>query len=418
MNLFAQTLDKLRGKSDRSSTARPFTDLSAHKMIRQSRQMGAMLNIENPFFRMTEGLKGRQLLIDGKPVINFAWTDYLGLSQHPNMIAAATEATRQYGTSISASQMVSGYTALHRELEREIADFVGVDASLVFTSGHQANLSTIGALMTEGDLVVYDEFTHNSGVMGTRLSGATARSFRHNRLDKLEAILRDERAKHRNALVIVEGQYSADGDVPDLARVVEIKEKYGAWLMVDEAHSAGVIGRTGRGCAEYCEVDPRKVDIWMGVLSKAFGSVGGYVAGDTDLIDILRFSAPGFVFSVGLSPSNSAAALTALRIVKNEPQRVKRLHDNGALFLKEARERGLDTGRALGFGMLPVMVGPSTRAAKLVQRMYERGINVSLIIYPGVPLNAGRLRFFLTSEHTPEEIHTAIEAVQEEFKKV
>ena len=418
MNLFAQTLDKLRGKSDRSSTARPFTDLSAHKMIRQSRQMGAMLNIENPFFRMTEGLKGRQLLIDGKPVINFAWTDYLGLSQHPNMIAAATEATRQYGTSISASQMVSGYTALHRELEREIADFVGVDASLVFTSGHQANLSTIGALMTEGDLVVYDEFTHNSGVMGTRLSGATARSFRHNRLDKLEAILRDERAKHRNALVIVEGQYSADGDVPDLARVVEIKEKYGAWLMVDEAHSAGVIGRTGRGCAEYCEVDPRKVDIWMGVLSKAFGSVGGYVAGDTDLIDILRFSAPGFVFSVGLSPSNSAAALTALRIVKNEPQRVKRLHDNGALFLKEARERGLDTGRALGFGMLPVMVGPSTRAAKLVQRMYERGINVSLIIYPGVPLNAGRLRFFLTSEHTPEEIHTAIEAVQEEFKSV
>jgi 8-amino-7-oxononanoate synthase len=418
MNLFAQTLDKLRAKADRSSAARPFSDLSAYRTIAQHRKIGAMLNIESPFFRVTDGLQGDKVLIDGKPVINFAWTDYLALSQHPELRAAAKAAVDQYGASVSASRMVSGDTSLHRELEREIADFIGVEASLVFTSGHSANVSTIGTLMSEGDLIVYDEFMHNSGFIGTRLSGATARSFRHNRMDRLEAILRDERAKYRNALVIVEGQYSADGDVPDLARVIELKEKYGAWLMVDEAHSLGVIGDTGRGIAEYCKVDPRKVDIWMGVLSKAIGSVGGYIAGSNDLIDILRYTAPSFVFSVGLSPANTAASIAALRILKGEPARMKRLHENGALFLKEARERGMNTGQALGFGMLPIIIGPSTRAAKLVQRMYERGINVSLIIYPGVPLNAGRLRFFLTSEHKPDEILAAITMAEEELKNV
>ncbi len=418
MNVLAQTLAMLRAKADRSSTASPFSNLSAYKTIAQHRKMGALLNIESPFFRITEGLQGDKVLIDSKPVLNFAWTDYLAFSQHPGLRAASKAAIDQYGASVSASRMVSGDTGLHRELEKEIADFIGVDSALVFSSGHSANVYTIGALMSDGDLIVHDEFMHNSGYIGTRLSGATARSFRHNRLDKLEAILRDERAKYRNALIIIEGQYSADGDVPDLARVIELKEQYGAWLMVDEAHSLGVIGRTGRGISEYCEVDPSKVEIWMGVLSKALGSVGGYVAGSSDLTDILRYSAAGFVFSVGLSPANTAAALAAVRILKGEPERMKRLHDNGALFLKEAHEHGLNTGNALGFGMLPIMVGQTARAAKLVQRMYERGINVSLIIYPGVPLNAGRLRFFLNSEHTTEEIQTAISAVKEEFAKV
>jgi 8-amino-7-oxononanoate synthase len=377
-----------------------------------------MLGIESPFFRSTEGTQGRKTLIDGKPVMNFAWCDYLALSQHPDLIAAAKAAIDHYGTTISASRMVSGDTPMHRELEREIADFIGVDASLVFVSGHAANVSTIGTMMSEGDLIVYDEFMHNSGVVGTRLSGATARSFRHNRLDRLETILRDERAKYRNVLVVIEGLYSTEGDVPDLARAIEIKERYGAWLMVDDAHGAGVLGRTARGCAEHCEVDARKVDIWMGTLSKAFASCGGYIAGSNDLIEILRYTAPGFVFSVGLPPSMTATALAALRVVRGEPERVKRLHDNGALFLNEAREHGMNTGRSLGFGIIPIMVGPTTRSAKLVQRMYERGINTSLIIYPGVPLNAGRLRFFLTSETTPEDIRTAIKTAEEELKNV
>jgi 8-amino-7-oxononanoate synthase len=380
--------------------------------------MGEMLGIQNPFFRSADGVQGRTTLIDGKPVLNFAWCDYLGLSQHPELIAAGKAAMDQYGTTVSASRMVSGDTPVHRELEREIADFVGVDDSVVFVSGHAANVSTIGTVMNDLDLIVHDEFVHNSAVVGIRLSGATARSFPHNRLDKLEAILRDERAKYRNCLVIIEGLYSTEGDVPDLARIVEIKEKYGAWLMVDDAHGAGVLGPTGRGLAEHCGVDPRKVDIWMGTLSKTFASVGGYIAGNVELCEVLKIAAPGFVFSVGLPPSMGAAAVTALRVIRREPERVARLHRNGQLFLGEARKLGLDTGRSLGYGMLPVMVGGSPRAAKLVHRMYARGINTSLIIYPGVPLNAGRLRFFLTSEFTEDEVRTTVHATSEEMAKV
>jgi 8-amino-7-oxononanoate synthase len=377
-----------------------------------------MLGIETPFFRSTEGMQGRLTLIDNKPVLNFAWCDYLGLSQHPELIAAGKAAMDQYGTTVSASRMVSGDTPVHRELEAEIADFLGVDAAVVFVSGHAANVSTIGTLMTDRDLVVHDEFVHNSAIVGMRLSGATARSFHHNRMDKLEALLREERAKYRNCMVVIEGLYSTEGDVPDLARAVEIKEKYGAWLMVDDAHGAGVLGAGGRGIAEHCGVDARKIDVWMGTLSKTFASVGGYIAGNTELVEVLKHSAPGFVFSVGLPPAMGAAALTALRVIRREPERVARLHSNGALFLNEAKALGLDTARSLGFGMLPVMVGASTRAAKLVHRMYARGINTSLIIYPGVPLNAGRLRFFMTSEFTPDEIRTAVRTTKEELAKV
>jgi 8-amino-7-oxononanoate synthase len=418
MSVIAQALDRLRGKSDGTFAARPFSDLSAYKMLAWGKKTGAMLGIESPFFRSTEGVQGRKTLIDGQPVLNFAWCDYLGLSQHPELIAAGKAAMDQYGTTVSASRMVSGDTPIHRDLEKEIADFLGVDASIVFVSGHAANVSTIGSIMTDSDLIVHDEFVHNSAVMGMRLSGATARPFHHNRLEKLEAILREERAKYRNCLIVIEGLYSTEGDVPDLARLVEIKEKFGAWLMVDDAHGAGVLGSNARGLAEHCGVDPRKVDIWMGTLSKAFASVGGYIAGDFELVEVLKHSAPGFVFSVGLPPSLGAVALTALRVIKREPERVARLHKNGKQFLEEAHTRGLDTGRSLGYGMLPIMVGASPRAAKLVHRMYARGINTSLIIYPGVPMNAGRLRFFLTSEFTPDEISSAVQTAAEEMKLV
>jgi len=415
MSLIADTLSRVRAKAGRPPAAKPFSALSHHRSIKQHEKVGAMLGIDNPFFRSTEGPEGRMTLIDGKPCLNFAWCDYLSLSQHPELVAASKAAIDRYGTCVSASRMVAGDTPLHRQLEQELAEFVGVDAALVFVSGHAANVSTIGTLMSKGDLIVHDEFVHNSAVVGMRLSGAEARSFRHNGLDALESILRAERANYNNVLVVIEGLYSTEGDVPDLARVVEIKERYGAWLMVDDAHGCGVLGPTGRGIAEHCGVDARKVDIWMGTLSKAYASCGGYIAGNSELIEILKYAAPGFVFSVGLPPSMTAAALAALRVLKREPERVKRLHDNGAMFVREARAQGLDTGRSLGFGMVPIMVGASTRAAKLVTRMYERGINTSLIIYPGVPLNAGRLRFFLRACSTPQEICTAIQTAKEEL---
>lgn len=413
MNFMPQALNKLRAKLDLDMVASPFTALPEYKAVKQQQNLAALLGIKNPFFRSTEGPKGRHTLIDGKPVLNFAWCDYLGLSQHPDLIEASKAAIDTYGTSVSASRMVSGDTPLHRELEQEIAQTIGVDGALVFVSGHAANVSTIGTIMSPDDLIIHDEFVHNSAVVGMRLSGATTKNFRHNRLDQLETILREERAKYKNALVVIEGLYSTEGDIPDLARVVELKERYGAWLMVDDAHGCGVLGKTGAGLAEHCGIPGDKVDIWMGTLSKAYASCGGYIAGSTDLIDALRYSAPGFVFSVGLPPSMTAAALAALRVIKREPHRVARLHSNGALFLREAKVRGLETGRSIGIGMLPVIVGATTKAAKAVTAVLGRGVNASLIMAPGVPVNAARLRFFLTCEFTPEEITHALDVTKE-----
>jgi 8-amino-7-oxononanoate synthase len=410
------TLTKLRAKINGTIAANPFSSLPTHKSIVHHQRLGALLGIENPFFRSTEGPQGRMTLIDGKPCLNFAWCDYLGLSQHPELIAATKSAIDRYGTSVSASRMVSGDTPLHRELEEVIAATIGVEGALVFVSGHAANVSTIGTLMNEDDLIVHDEFVHNSAVVGMRLSGATTMTFRHNRLDALEKILREERSKYKNALVVIEGLYSTEGDIPDLARVVELKERYGAWLMVDDAHGCGVLGATGSGLAEHCGVPGDKVDIWMGTLSKAYASCGGYIAGNRELIDTLRYAAPGFVFSVGLPPSMTASALAALRVIRREPERVARLHANGATFLAGAKARGLDTGRAIGIGMLPIMVGANTRAAKAVTQLFERGVNASLIMSPGVPVNAARLRFFLTSEHTEAEINRALDVAREQLK--
>jgi 8-amino-7-oxononanoate synthase len=413
MNFMPQSINKLRARLDSFPAAKPFSSLSAHKSIKHHEKIGRLLGIENPFFRSTEGPDGRKTLIDGKACLNFAWCDYLGLSGHPDLVGASKGAIDRYGTSVSASRMVSGDTPLHRELEDEIAKTIGVEAALVFVSGHAANVSTIGTLMTSDDLIVHDEFVHNSAVVGMRLSGATTKSFKHNNLDALERILSTERGKYRNAMVVIEGLYSTEGDIPDLARVVELKERYGAWLMVDDAHGCGVLGATGAGLAEHSGVPGDKVDIWMGTLSKAYAACGGYIAGNSELIDTLRYSAPGFVFSVGLPPSMTAAALAALRVIKREPERVARLHANGALFLTEAHARGLDTCRSIGIGMLPIMVGSTTRAAKAVTQLLERGINASLIMYPGVPMNAARLRFFLTCEHTAEEIGTTLDTVED-----
>jgi 8-amino-7-oxononanoate synthase len=393
--------------------ARPLTDLSAYGYIKKIEKVARMLSIESPFFRPTDGRVGSMALIDGKKYVNFAWCNYLGLNEHPSVAEAARKALDQYGTCISASRMVAGEIPLHRQLEEKIAKFTGVEDALLFVSGHAANVSTIGTLMTDGDLVVHDEFIHNSAQVGLQLSGAASRSFRHNNLDQCEKILRDSRANYNNVLIIAEGLYSTEGDTPDLARLVEIKERYGAWLMVDDAHGVGVLGERGSGIAEHCGVDPRKVDIWMGTLSKTLASCGGYIAGSKELIEILKFTAPGFVYSVGLPPPMTAAALAAMTVLESEPQRVQRMRMNGALFMREARAAGLDTGNSIGLGILPIMVGTSIKVGKAMQRLFERGINASPIFSPGVPINAARLRYFVTSEHTADEIRTTVRATKE-----
>ena len=402
------------GLNGRYEAAR-LTDLSAYGYIKKVEKVGKMLSIPSPFFRPNEGRDGTKAIIQGKKYINFAWCNYLGLNEHPSVTEAAKAALDRFGTCISASRMVAGEIPLHRTLEEEIAEFCGTEDALLFVSGHAANVSTIGTIMNDGDLVVHDEFVHNSAVVGIQLSGATSRSFRHNNLDQCEKILREHRGNCQNCLIIIEGLYSTEGDVPDLARLVEIKERYGAWLMVDDAHGLGVLGERGSGLAEHCGVDPRKIDILMGTLSKTLASCGGYIAGERALIEILKYTAPGFVYSVGLPPPMAAGALAALRVIKNDPARVARMRSNGALFMREAHAAGLDTGNSKGLGILPVMVGTSLRVGKMTHRLFERGINASPIFSPGVPINAARLRYFVTSEHTPDEIRTTVRTTREEM---
>jgi 8-amino-7-oxononanoate synthase len=386
--------------------------------MRKWEGIGSMMGIESPFFKCIEEADGNHTTIDNQSRLNFAWCDYLGLNQHPALAAAMKEAIDRFGPCTSASRMVAGETPLHKELETEIAEFLGVEEALLFVSGHAANVSTIGTIMSEDDLIVHDEFVHNSAIVGMRLSRATTISFKHTDYRQLQEILQRERAKYRNVLIITEGLYSTEGDVTDLTPVVELKERYGAWLMVDDAHGLGVLGETGRGIAEHCGFDARKVDIWMGTLSKTLASSGGYIAGSSELIHILKHNAPGFVYSVGLLPAMTAGALAALRVIKSEPERVQRLRRNSELFLELAQQRGLNTGVAEGYGMMPVIIGDIIKTVKLWHCVFARGINPSLMVYPAVPLKAGRLRFFLTSEHSDAEIREALDITAQELAKL
>ncbi|MEW6284051.1 MAG: aminotransferase class I/II-fold pyridoxal phosphate-dependent enzyme, partial [Candidatus Eremiobacterota bacterium] len=245
-------------------------------------------------------------------VVDFSSYDYLGLSRHPEVVAAAIRAIETCGTSVSASRLVSGERPVHRELERDLADFLRVEDSLVMVSGHATNTTTIPCLVGPGDAILHDERIHDSALQGARASGASRQSFPHNDVGALDRILRRERARHRRVLIVVEGVYSMDGDLPDLPALVEVRDRHRSVLMVDEAHSLGVLGATGRGLAEHWGVDPARVDLWMGTLSKALASCGGYVAGRAGLIAYLRYHAPGFVFSVGMPPAQAGAARAAL----------------------------------------------------------------------------------------------------------
>jgi 7-keto-8-aminopelargonate synthetase-like enzyme len=289
---------------------------------------------------------------------------------------------------------------------------------MVFVSGHSTNVSTVGYLVGESDLVLYDSLSHNSIQVGMKLSGAARRSFAHNDMDALEALLIQNRAQFRNALIVVEGLYSMDGDIPPLDRLIALKRKYGCWLMVDEAHALGCVGATGKGSFEACGIHPADVDIWMGTLSKTLASTGGYIVGSRPLIDLLRAHASGFVYSVALAPALAASALRALELLGEDPARVRKLQDNCALFLQLAARSGLDTGGAGPFAIVPVMVGDTLLAAKLSERLLTRGVNALPVMFPAVPMQAARLRFFLSALHTRDQIATAVSTTAEELARL
>ena len=369
------------------------------------------LGIESPFFRTHEGRAGAHTEIAGKELINFGSYDYIGLNGDPRLQQAAMAAMARYGISASASRLVSGERPVHGAFERALAAHYGAEAALAFVSGHATNVTLIGHLMGPRDVIVHDAAIHNSAVEGAKLSGARRVPFAHNDLAAAERELKAARRGAQRALIVVEGHYSMDGDVPDLAGFIRLARKHDAWLMVDDAHGLGVVGATGKGAFEAAGVDPSEVDIWMGTLSKTLCACGGYVAARGELIDWLRHTAPGFVYSVGLPPALAASAHAALDILHAEPWRVAKLQANARRLRDRCRARGFDTGHSAGLGIVPVVLGSSVRAVRVSAALMERGVNALPIIFPAVPEQAARLRFFLSAEHSEADIDAAVEAL-------
>ncbi len=379
--------------------------------------MADRMGVRNPFFRSHDGVASARTRIGGRDYLNFANYNYLGLSAHPEVNAAAKAAMDQYGTSASASRLVAGERRVQRELEEELAQNYDVDDCVVFVSGHATNVSTIGYLFGPKDLVIHDSLIHNSILQGIQLSGAARRSFPHSDTVALERILAEIRGQFERVLIVIEGLYSMDGDIPDLPAFIDIKRRYKAFLMVDEAHALGVLGKTGRGSHEYFGVAGRDVDIWMGTLSKTLASCGGYIAGDRALVELLKYAASGFVYSVGISPVLAAASLKALQIMHREPERVQTLQERGSQFLNTMRSLGINTGFAQGYAVIPAITGSSLKAVRLSGQLFDAGLNVQPIIHPAVEEKAARLRFFLSATHTQDDIDLACETVHTLMKK-
>ena len=378
------------------------------------------LGLAHPFFTVHEGITRDTAVIDGRKVINFSSYNYLGMSGDPVVSRAAKAAIDTYGTSVSASRIIAGERLLHRELERELATLLGTEDCIVHVSGHATNVTTIGYLLRPRprDLFLYDAHSHNSIVQGGALSRASRRPFPHNDWEALDALLSKLRGHHERVLVALEGVYSMDGDVPDLPRFVDVVKRHRAFLIVDEAHSIGVLGAHGRGIGEHFGVDPADVDLWMGTLSKAFASCGGYIAGRRAVVEHLKYGAPGFMYSVGMSPPDAGAALAAIRLMRAEPQRVARLHAGIRLFHELARAHGLDTATSGQSAVVPVIVGEWTRCIALSEALFRRGISVMPVIPPAVDDHATLLRFFVTSTHSDEQIRVAVSTVAEELARL
>jgi 8-amino-7-oxononanoate synthase len=376
---------------------------------------GEAIGIDNPYFLVNDGVTRDTSIINGAEVINFSSYNYLGMSGHPAVSEAVADAVRRWGSSCSASRPISGEKPVHRELELELAKLLGTEDAIALVSGHATNVTVIGHLLGEGDLVIHDSLAHDSIMQGCMLSGATRRPFPHNDHGALDELLTNIRHQYRRVLIIIEGIYSQDGDIPDLPCFIEVKRKHQALLMIDEAHSIGVLGETGGGIGEHFGVDRTDVELWSGTMSKALAGCGGYVGGSRELVEFLKYTTPGFVYSVGMPPPTAAASLAAIRTIRSEPEHLRRLRELSALFLALAREAGLDTGDSEGTPVIPCIVGSSATALKLSNALLGRGINANPIIYPAVPEDKARLRFFVTSCHSDEQIRYTVKALAEEL---
>lgn len=363
------------------------------------------------YFMQSVDTSNATLTMDSKEYINFSGYNYLNTSGDPAVIKEVIAAINTYGTSVSASRVVSGEKVIHRQLEKAIANMLNVDDSVVFTAGHATNIAAITTLVGKKDLIVHDAFIHNSAFLGAQYSGATCYPFAHNDVSDLANILQKHRSTYKRVLICTEGLFSMDGDIPDIPKMIEIKKQYDAYLMVDEAHSFGVLGKTGRGVQEHFDLNPNDVDIWMGTLSKALASCGGYIAGSHELIEFLKFNADGFLYSAGITPANTAAALASLKLLQDEPQRVTQLHDNARYMRTLLQNAGVDIGEDHNTPIIPIMVGDSDKAVKFCWLLKDKNILVYPLIFPSVAKNKARLRLFINCSHQKNQLDHAAQEI-------
>ena len=355
-----------------------------------------------------DGRSGPRVQVRGRSLIMLSSYDYLGLIGHPTIEAAAVEAIRTFGTGTGGVRLLTGTLALHERLEHELAAFKGTSAALTFGSGYAANLAAVRSLFGPGDRVLADALAHRSLLDACLLAHVPVQRFRHNDVAALERELRDGVAGQRT-LIVVEGVYSMEGDVCPLPDVVELRNRYGAFLLVDEAHSLGVLGATGRGAHEHWGLPPDCVDIWTGSLSKAMASSGGFIAGSRALITFLQHEAAPFIFSAALSPAAAGAVRAALQVLTAEPERLRRMSGNAAALRRGLRRVGYRVGDGPA-PIVPVVVGEDLEAYILSRRLLDHGVLATAVVHPAVPRRAARLRLCATAAQTEADILAAVDA--------
>ncbi len=363
-----------------------------------------------PYFRVIESAQGPEVIMNGKKLIMIGSNNYLGLTNHPKVKEAAINAIKKYGTGCAGSRFLNGTLDIHIELEEKLAKFMRKESALIFSTGFQVNLGVISSLIGKDDVVIIDKMDHASIVDGCRLSFGEVKRYKHNDIEDLERVLKECNGKPK--LVIVDGVFSMEGDIAKLPEVVKLCKKYGARLMVDDAHGIGVLGQTGRGTSEHFGVE-EDIDLVMGTYSKSLASIGGFIAGARDVINYIKHFGRAFIFSASPPPASVAAVSAAIDIIENEPERREQLWRNTNKMLKSFRELGFDIGVA-ETPIIPVIVGEDELAFKFVMMLQEEGIFANVAVSPAVPPGKALIRTSYMATHTDEHLDRVLEA----FKKV
>lgn len=366
--------------------------------------------------RTIEGPQGGWFTVDGKKVLNLCSNNYLGFADHPKLKEAAKKAVDEYGVGPGAVRTIAGTQSIHLELEKKLAEFKHAPACIVFQAGFTANTAVIPAITGDGDIIFSDELNHASIIDGCRLSKARVVRYAHNDKEDLRKQIMEHKDSARRMLIITDGVFSMDGDIAPLPEIVEVADEFGAMVMVDDAHGEGVLGDSGRGIANHFKLEG-KVEVEVGTLSKAFGVMGGFITGPAVLIDYLKQRGRPFLFSTGLTPADTAAAIAAIDALLESDEPVKRLWDNAAYFQKGLKAAGFDTGHSQT-PITPVMLGEAKLASDFSKRLFEKDIFAQSISYPTVARGKARIRCMLSAAHTKEDLDFAVARFAEVGKEL